>query len=111
VKLQTCLTRAQSPFFDRIPMPYNRPRAFARNIDPRHEQVRASVLWGLNQVCGVPPTGFHGLLPILSGDSKPAGRSGALRFLPARILVEERGFAKTLIERVDALNQKGPLSL
>jgi predicted nucleotidyltransferase len=31
-----------------------------------------------------------------------------LRFLPARILVDERGFAKTLIERVDALDQKGP---
>jgi hypothetical protein len=30
-----------------------------------------------------------------------------LRFLPARILVDERGFAKTLIECVDALNQKG----
>jgi predicted nucleotidyltransferase len=26
-----------------------------------------------------------------------------LRFLPARILVDERGFAKTLIERIDAL--------
>src|SRR3984893_10294925 len=31
-----------------------------------------------------------------------------LRFLPARILVDERGFAKTLLERVDALDQKGP---
>ena len=31
-----------------------------------------------------------------------------LRFLPARILVDQRGFAKTLIERVDALDQKGP---
>jgi uncharacterized protein len=31
-----------------------------------------------------------------------------LRFLPARILVDERGFANTLIERVDALDQKGP---
>src|ERR1700674_4299433 len=31
-----------------------------------------------------------------------------LRFLPARILVDERGFAKTLIERVHALDQKGP---
>jgi hypothetical protein len=31
-----------------------------------------------------------------------------LRFLPARILIDERGFAKTLIERVDALDQKGP---
>jgi hypothetical protein len=31
-----------------------------------------------------------------------------LRFLPARILVDERGFAKTLIERVDALDRKGP---
>jgi hypothetical protein len=31
-----------------------------------------------------------------------------LRFLPARILVDERGFAKMLIERVDALDQKGP---
>ena len=34
-----------------------------------------------------------------------------LRLLPARILVDERGFAKTLIERIDALNQKGPLLL
>jgi len=31
-----------------------------------------------------------------------------LRFLPARILVDERGFAKTLLERVDLLNQQGP---
>ena len=31
-----------------------------------------------------------------------------LRFLPARILVDERGFAKALLERVDALDQKGP---
>src|SRR5215471_3974008 len=31
-----------------------------------------------------------------------------LRLLPARILVDERGFAKMLIERVDALDQKGP---
>ena len=31
-----------------------------------------------------------------------------LRFLPAHILVDERGFAKTLLERVDALDQKGP---
>ena len=31
-----------------------------------------------------------------------------LRFLPARTLVDERGFAKTLIERVDALDKKGP---
>src|SRR5579863_9393396 len=31
-----------------------------------------------------------------------------LRFLPARILVDERGFAKTLIERVNAFDQKGP---
>jgi hypothetical protein len=34
-----------------------------------------------------------------------------LRLLPARILVDEQGFAKTLIERVDALNQRGPLLL
>jgi hypothetical protein len=34
-----------------------------------------------------------------------------LRFLPAPILVDERGFARTLIERVEALNQKGPLLL
>ena len=31
-----------------------------------------------------------------------------LRFLPARILVDERGFAKALLERVDALDQEGP---
>jgi predicted nucleotidyltransferase len=31
-----------------------------------------------------------------------------LRFLPARILVDQRGFAKTLIERVAALDQQGP---
>jgi uncharacterized protein len=31
-----------------------------------------------------------------------------LRFLPARILVDEHGFAKGLIERVEALDQKGP---
>ncbi len=31
-----------------------------------------------------------------------------LRFLPARILVDERGFAKTLIGRVTALDQQGP---
>jgi len=31
-----------------------------------------------------------------------------LRFLPARILVDERGFAKTLLERVDLLDQQGP---
>ena len=31
-----------------------------------------------------------------------------LRFLPARILVDERGFAKALLERVNALDQKGP---
>jgi predicted nucleotidyltransferase len=31
-----------------------------------------------------------------------------LRFLPARILVDERGFAKTLLERIDALDRKGP---
>jgi uncharacterized protein len=31
-----------------------------------------------------------------------------LRFLPVRILVDKRGFAKTLIERVDAFDQKGP---
>ncbi len=31
-----------------------------------------------------------------------------LRFLPARIVVDERGFAKTLIERVHALDQGGP---
>jgi uncharacterized protein len=31
-----------------------------------------------------------------------------LRFLPARILVDQRGFARTLLERVDALDKKGP---
>jgi hypothetical protein len=31
-----------------------------------------------------------------------------LRFLPARILVDERGFAKALIERIVVLDQKGP---
>jgi hypothetical protein len=31
-----------------------------------------------------------------------------LRFLPARILVDERGFAKTLLERVAVLDQQGP---
>ena len=31
-----------------------------------------------------------------------------LRFLPARILVDERGFAKALLERVDALDREGP---
>jgi len=31
-----------------------------------------------------------------------------LRFLPARILLDERGFAKTLLERVELLDQKGP---
>jgi predicted nucleotidyltransferase len=31
-----------------------------------------------------------------------------LRFLPARVLTDEHGFAKTLLERVDALDQKGP---
>lgn len=31
-----------------------------------------------------------------------------LRFLPARILVDEHGFAKTLIERVSALDRDGP---
>ena len=31
-----------------------------------------------------------------------------LRLLPARILVDQRGFARTLLERVDALDQKGP---
>jgi uncharacterized protein len=34
-----------------------------------------------------------------------------LRLLPARILVDEPGFARTLIERVDALDQRGPLPL
>jgi uncharacterized protein len=31
-----------------------------------------------------------------------------LRFLPARVLLDERGFAKTLLERVDALDRSGP---
>jgi uncharacterized protein len=31
-----------------------------------------------------------------------------LRFLPARILLDERGFAKSLIERIDALDRAGP---
>src|SRR5215467_12577381 len=31
-----------------------------------------------------------------------------LRFLPARILVDQHGFAKTLLERVDALDKGGP---
>ena len=31
-----------------------------------------------------------------------------MRFLPARILVDERGFAKALIGRVTALDQQGP---
>jgi predicted nucleotidyltransferase len=31
-----------------------------------------------------------------------------LRFLPARILVDQRGFAKKLIERVTAFEQEGP---
>jgi predicted nucleotidyltransferase len=34
-----------------------------------------------------------------------------LRFLPARILVDERGFAKALLERIDALDQSGPPQL
>ena len=34
-----------------------------------------------------------------------------LRFLPARILADERGFAKTLLERVDVLDRKGPPQL
>ena len=34
-----------------------------------------------------------------------------LRFLPARILVDQRGFARTLLERIDALDQKGPSPL
>jgi hypothetical protein len=34
-----------------------------------------------------------------------------LRLLPARILVDQRGFAKTLLERVDALDKKGPSPL
>ena len=31
-----------------------------------------------------------------------------LRFLPARILVDERGFAKALLERIITLDQQGP---
>jgi hypothetical protein len=31
-----------------------------------------------------------------------------LRFLPARILVDQRGFVRTLLDRIDALDQKGP---
>jgi hypothetical protein len=31
-----------------------------------------------------------------------------LRFLPARILVDERGFAKTLLERITTLDHEGP---
>ena len=34
-----------------------------------------------------------------------------LRLLPARILVDQRGFARTLLERVDALDKKGPSPL
>jgi hypothetical protein len=34
-----------------------------------------------------------------------------LRFLPARILVDQRGFARKLLERVDALDKKGPSPL
>jgi predicted nucleotidyltransferase len=34
-----------------------------------------------------------------------------LRFLPARILVDDRGFAKTLLERIDAFERKGPTPL
>jgi hypothetical protein len=34
-----------------------------------------------------------------------------LRFLPARILVDQRGFAKALLERIDALDKKGPSPL
>jgi len=34
-----------------------------------------------------------------------------LRFLPARILVDQRGFARTLLERVDALDKEGPSPL
>jgi len=34
-----------------------------------------------------------------------------LRFLPARILVDQRGFARTLLERVDALDKQGPSPL
>jgi hypothetical protein len=38
-KLQTGLAGARSPFKDRIPVPDDRPRSFAINIDPRQEQV------------------------------------------------------------------------
>jgi hypothetical protein len=31
-----------------------------------------------------------------------------LRFLPARILVDHRGFAKALLERIEALDREGP---
>jgi predicted nucleotidyltransferase len=31
-----------------------------------------------------------------------------LRFLPARILVDERGFAQTLLDRIDTLDRNGP---
>src|SRR5215470_14406145 len=34
--------------------------------------------------------------------------SEVLRFLPARILVDEQGFAKTLLERISTLDQQGP---
>ena len=34
-----------------------------------------------------------------------------LRFLPARILVDQRGVARTLLERIDALDKKGPAPL
>jgi hypothetical protein len=34
--------------------------------------------------------------------------SELLRFLPARILSDERGFARTLIERIVALDEEGP---
>jgi uncharacterized protein len=34
-----------------------------------------------------------------------------LRFLPARILVDEHGFAKTLIERITTLDRQGPSPL
>jgi hypothetical protein len=34
-----------------------------------------------------------------------------LRFLPARILVDQRGFASALLERIDALDKKGPSPL
>jgi hypothetical protein len=36
-KLQTGLAGARSPFKDRIPVPDDRPRSFAINIDPRQE--------------------------------------------------------------------------